>query len=105
MSLSGVSLVLAVVFAVCGYIFSKGKGTQLLAAFIMLTPEERRKMDLPELCISLHKIMYYYTGGFLLMALFTRLNWSILYWMSIAIFVYCVYLTVTAVKKAKDGSE
>lgn len=47
MSLTGVSLVLAVVFAVCGYIFSKGKGTALLAAFIMLTPDERRTIDLP----------------------------------------------------------
>lgn len=102
MSLTGVSLVLAVVFAVCGYIFSKGKGTALLAAFIMLTPDERRTIDLPTLCRRLHKVMYYYCGGFMLMALFTLLNWSLLYWMSIAVFVYCIYLTIQAVRKAKD---
>lgn len=36
------------------------------------------------------------------MALFTLLNWSLLYWMSIAVFVYCIYLTIQAVRKAKD---
>lgn len=102
MSTTAVSLLLAFLFSLCGILFSRGKGTHLLSAFVMLTPQERSKMDLPKLCKKLAPILFIYAIGFVLMAIFSQLNMTSLYVVALIVFFYGIGRTMSILRKAKE---
>ena len=86
--------VMAAVFVLLGILFSRGKGTFLIAGYNTASKAEKAKYDEKALCRFMGKIMFALAGCQGIMALGILVVGMWLFWVGIAAFLAVAFVTV-----------
>jgi len=90
-------LLVTALFLVLGVVFSRGKGTSLIAGYNTASPEEKAKYDEKKLCKAMSRLMFVLALCWLVVALSTLCQTMLLLWLGLGLFVAasiggCVYI-------------
>ena len=90
-------LLVSASFLVLGIVFSRGKGTSLIAGYNTASPEEKAKYDEKKLCKAMSKLMFVLALCWLVIALSALCRTMWLLWLGLGLFVAaaiggCVYI-------------
>ena len=90
-------LLVSASFLVLGIVFSRGKGTSLIAGYNTASPEEKAKYDEKKLCKAMSKLMFVLALCWLVIALSDLCRTMWLLWLGLGLFVAaaiggCVYI-------------
>ena len=74
-------------FLVLGVVFSRGKGTSLIAGYNTASPEEKAKYDEKKLCKAMSRLMFALAGCWLVIASSEVFKEIALLWIGLALFL------------------
>ena len=80
-------LLVSASFLVLGIVFSRGKGTSLIAGYNTASPEEKAKYDEKKLCEAMSRLMFVLAFCWLVVALSTLCQTMLLLWLGLGLFV------------------
>ena len=82
-----INSLVALMFFVLGFLFSRGKGAFLIAGYNTSSREYKNKIDEKALCKAMSKMMYALAFSWLIVSLGCLLENNLLTWLGIAIFL------------------
>ena len=90
-------LLVTALFLVLGVVFSRGKGTSLIAGYNTASPEEKAKYDEKKLCKAMSRLMFVLALCWLVIALSALCQAMWLHWLGLGLFVAaaiggCIYI-------------
>lgn len=80
-------LLVTALFLVLGIVFSRGKGTSLIAGYNTASPEEKAKYDEKKLCKAMSRLMFVLALCWLVIALSDLCRTMWLLWLGLGLFV------------------
>lgn len=80
-----IRLLVAASFLALGIVFSRGKGTSLIAGYNTASPEEKAKYDEKKLCKAMSRLMFVLTLCWLVIA--ASALWQPALWIGLSLFV------------------
>lgn len=80
-----IRLLVAASFLALGIVFSRGKGTSLIAGYNTASPEEKAKYDEKKLCKAMSRLMFVLALCWLVIA--ASALWQPALWIGLALFV------------------
>ena len=80
-------LLVTALFLVLGVVFSRRKGTSLIAGYNTASPEEKAKYDEKKLCEAMSRLMFVLALCWLVVALSTLCQTMLLLWLGLGLFV------------------
>ena len=80
-------LLVSASFLVLGIVFSRGKGTSLIAGYNTASPGEKAKYDEKKLCKAMSRLMFVLAFCWLVVALSTLCQTMLLLWLGLGLFV------------------
>lgn len=80
-------LLVTALFLVLGVVFSRGKGTSLIAGYNTASPGEKAKYDEKKLCKAMSRLMFVLAFCWLVVALSTLCQTMLLLWLGLGLFV------------------
>ena len=80
-------LLVSASFLVLGIVFSRGKGTSLIAGYNTASPEEKAKYDEKKLCKAMSRLMFALAGCWLVTASSEIFKKIALLWIELALFL------------------
>lgn len=85
-----VHLAVALLFALLGFVFLRGKGAALIAGYNTASEEERLEIDEKKLCRFMGKLMFVLAGCWAVAALSDVFHTKTLLWVGITLFLVAV---------------
>ena len=90
MKMLWVHLAVALLFALLGFVFLRGKGAALIAGYNTASEEERLEIDEKKLCRFMGKLMFALAGCWLIAASGEVFHTKALFWLGITLFLVAV---------------